>query len=120
MLGHHNIAENTEDIASAHGFESVFKEFADWGDSKIGKPAMATEGEEMEILTLLEPCEPGRHNGGSSLPPWRQQQERREGGAPISAKIRNRSVAFSFGLILTVMRQSGSIAQLRSATGELA
>ena len=31
------------------------------------------------------------------------------GQSPISAKIRNRLVAFSYGLVRTVMRQSGSI-----------
>jgi hypothetical protein len=69
MLGHHDIAEYAKDIPPAHGFESALKEFADWSGVKIGKPVVATEGEEMKVFTLLEPFEPGRHGGGILLPP---------------------------------------------------
>ena len=40
---------------------------------------------------------------------WERRPENEAGGTPISAKIRNRPVASSFGLVRRVMRQSGSI-----------
>lgn len=43
-----------------------------------------------------------------------------KGEAPISAKIINRFAASAFGLLPTVMRQSGSIVALRRAIGEWA
>ena len=69
VLGHDHIAKDTEDIASAHSFESALEEFRDLSAGRIRKPVVTTEGEEMKVFTLLEPFEPGRHGGGILLPP---------------------------------------------------
>jgi len=69
MFGHHHVAENVKDVASAYRFEGGLEQVTGSRAGKIRKPTVTTEGEEMKSSLLLEPFKSGRHSEGILLPP---------------------------------------------------
>lgn len=61
MLRHDNASGNSEEIAPADTLQRTFKKLDDGRCRQIRSPAIATEGEEMELSRLLVTDTPAFH-----------------------------------------------------------
>jgi len=69
VFRHNHIAENMEDIPSAHLLQRVLEQLTGCSRGKIGQPIVTTEGEEVSVPSLLKACESGWHDKWSVIPP---------------------------------------------------
>jgi hypothetical protein len=80
MLRHHHIAKHEEVIPFPNPLQGAFKKTANVGKAKVRPPAIATEGNKMEVPRILITNQPLSHDG--ILMPVSKKQDK---GHPIYA-----------------------------------